>query len=135
MKDQLQSMSPKQKAQFLRDNAYKVEEGKYFKRYTEDELVDKKEEFSAKAIVLSDLEDEFTDLKKDYSQRVKDQKETQRHLLSRIRAKGEYAEGETYLFDDQENGVMITYDCNGNEVDRRKIRPEERQTSILTASK
>lgn len=131
----LEDMKPSERAAYLRDNACKVEQGKYFHEYDEEVLSAKKDEYTDGAIRLGDKEDEFAEVKADYTGKIKEMKLAQKSKLTAIRTKGEWKEGDTFMFDDQENGLMYTFDELGNEVGRRKLRPAEKQTSILTVAR
>lgn len=132
---QVQNMSPADRLAFLRDNAYKVEEGKFFKKFLPDELVSLKETFSQQSLALADKKAEFKQISADFKGRIKTMSEEAEITLQSIRGRGVWKKGDTFMFDDQEGGFMYIYDAEGNEIERRKLRPDEKQTSMLTAAR
>lgn len=132
---QVQNMSPADRLTFLRDNAYKIEEGKFFKKYNPDELVSLKETFSQQSLQIADKKAEFKKISAEYKGQIKTMQEEADIELQKIRGKGLWNTGDTFLFDDQQGGFMYIYDAEGNEIERRKLRPDEKQTSMLTAAR
>ena len=128
--EQLQEMTAGERAAFLQDNAYNVEEGGYFRRMTPEELSHVEKTFSEEAIKLQSIEDEFNGVKAEYKGKIDSKKEENNALLDKIKQKGEFKNGKTFLFDDQENNVMYIFDETGAMVNFRELRKEEKQTKI-----
>lgn len=128
-------MTPSARIKFLKDNAYNIKEGKYFKKFTDEELAAKKDDYVTAASQLADKQDEFKEISAKYKGEIKEMALATGSQLSAIRQRGEYTEGETYMFDDQAEGFMYTFDENGEELERRRLKKEEKQTSVLTAAK
>jgi len=135
LQEQLNGMNPKERRSFLADNSYKVENGNYLKKLTEDELALKKDEFSSEAIKLADKEDSFSNLKKEWSSDIKELKSEQKKKLTTIRQKGEWKTGDTFLCDDQSEGQMYVFDEEGDLIEKRKLRPDEKQLSLMSKVK
>ena len=51
-------------------------------------------------------------------------------LMQNLMQQGEWLDGKQYLLDDQETGMMHSYDASGQIISSRRLRPEERQLSI-----
>lgn len=125
--------NPAQRRKFLEENAAKVEDGNYIYPYTEEELVVKREEYTDKSVELAITESEFKELKADFQGRIKKAKEQLAQRLNQIAQGAEQRTGQLFYFDDQKQRIMFIYDETGAEVSRRPLRPDERQSNIMTA--
>jgi len=132
---QMEMLTPKEKANFLRDNATEVKRGFYFRKFSEDEVNERKDILVDTCIQIAAKESEFSDVKKKYADDLKVQKSARSELTRIIKQKGEDAEGEIYDFADTESGFMISFDIEGNEISRRRLRPEEKQANLFLTSK
>jgi hypothetical protein len=99
--------------------------------FSEDDLNEMKSRLSEHCISKSGYEDELKDVGKDLRNKIKEQNETIRMLLQFLKDKFEYQTQEVFDFDDQENGMMLTYNVQGELISSRKLRPQERQTKIF----
>lgn len=52
-------------------------------------------------------------------------------LLQTLKTKSERIEGVLYHVDDQESGMMNSYDVNGDFIQSRRLKPNERQGSMF----
>ena len=125
------SLSPTEKAEFLKSNATNIKEGIYFKRYTQQEIEEKKDQLVDACIEVDHKEIEFADVKATYNESIKHSKALRTALTTCIQQRGESANGHIYEFADQDSGYMVSFDIQGMEIDRRKLRPEERQINIF----
>jgi hypothetical protein len=131
---QIDTLSRHEKAEFLRTNATNIKEGFYFKKFTEDELNEKKDTLVDTCINIDIKEEQFSDVKKTWSEEIKAIKKERSTLTSVIKQKGEDAEGEIFEFADHESGYMVSFDIDGNEINRRRLRPEEKQPNLFIHS-
>lgn len=135
MENLYQDLPPEKRIQILEDNAYNIEEGKYAKKLTEDELNIKRETLTENYIKLNDLEEE----KKSFVDRIKLQQkpliDDNKELLQEVKTGVSIQEGILYMHDDQENGMMNIYNELGEWIDSRRLRPDERQTKIFPIKK
>lgn len=125
-------MPAHEREQRLQSMAYSVEETTYYKPLTQEELDERREKLADNVIKLSKLETEKKSFIESHKIKVKPFQEENAELLKSIDTKQEEVEGVLYHIDDQESGVMDSYDANGVLVASRRLRPDERQTSIFS---
>lgn len=129
------SLSKSERIQNLEAMAYAIEEGKYFKKLSAEEIDQKREIFTENVIQISDLNDKKKELINEIKNEIKPLSVENKSLMESIRTKQEEVEGKIYLVDDQENGMMHSYDEMGELINSRRLRPNEKQTSIFSISK
>lgn len=127
--------TPEQRLQMLKEHCDSMEETKYFKDLTPDELDVKRETFVDNSITLSTLEDELTAYKESYKNQMKPLKDTNKALQTQIKMRKENIEGVLFHIADQVAGIMETYDEFGEFVSSRRLRPDEKQTKLFPLSK
>ena len=134
MEKQLLNDTPlNQRAEILRDSCYKVMEGEtYTRRLSEEEVVERKTKLFERVAKIQALQDELKDIKKDFGDRIKDLEAEKGTLVQEIKFESESKTGNLYAIDEQESGMMALYDETGALVSSRPLKPEERQTSMLT---
>lgn len=128
-------VTPEQRLQMLKDHCDSMEETKYFKDLTPEELDVKRETFVDNSIALSTLEDELTAYKESYKNQMKPLKDTNKALQTEIKMRKENVEGVLFHIADQAAGIMETYDEKGEFVSSRRLRPDEKQTKLFPLSK
>lgn len=115
--------------------AYSIEEGTYLKHLSSEELEIKREALTDNVIKAADLEEK----KKAYVDSIKAELKPlsieRRLLMEVLKTKHEEVEGKIYHVDDQEEGVMNSFNENGEFINSRRLRPEERQTTIFSINK
>lgn len=135
LSEQLKSMTQAAREKYFRDHAYKIDEGRFFKKLTPEELTSRNSDYAQAALRLSDKQDEFEQVKEDFRGKIKEMEAMQVIRLSEIRSKGKWIQGQTYMIDDQVEGVMHIYDVDGELIETRPLRAEEKQTSLLSITK
>lgn len=110
--------------------AYGIQETSYTKNLTEEEIIDRKDEYSEIGITLSELEKQKKDQMDRFKILEKEPKIKAKILLESIKFKSEQKFGRLYMIDDQEKGMMYSFDLNGICVDARQLSKSERQTKI-----
>lgn len=126
----IQDKTPEQKIQFLRDNAMQVEKQNVKVMFSEEELSEMKSNLSEISIEENELKEELKDISKDLKDKIKSKRENIKGLLKYLKDKYILQNQEVYLIDDQENGLMLTYNQEGMIIESRKLRANERQTRI-----
>jgi molybdopterin converting factor small subunit len=121
---------PEERLRILQINADKVETTTYEKELTEDELIAKREEFVDNSIVVSKLEDELAEKKKEFKNKIEPVKLVNRALQQEIKTKKKEVKGLLFQMADQVNSMMEVYDETGELVSSRRLRPEEKQTRL-----
>lgn len=116
----------------LESVAYAMQETSYTKNLTEVEILDRKDEYSAVGIELSDLAKQKKEMVDRFKLLEKEPKAQASLLLESIKFKSEQCYGKLFLIDDQEKGMMYFFDVNGVCVDARSLTKQEKQTKIKT---
>lgn len=129
------SMSKQERIVQLESMACKIEEGKYFKKLSKEEIESKKENLSDNIIKLSELEQEKKDYILENKGNQKPLLEDNKFLIEVIKTRQEEKNGRIYYIDQQEEGQMYMYDEDGNLIDQRRLRPDEKQTTIFSINK
>lgn len=127
--------SPRDRIHNLEAMAYSIEEGTYLKHLSSEELETKREQLTDNVIKAADLDEK----KKAYVDSIKAELKPlsieRRSLMAVLKTKHEEVEGKIYHIDDQEEGVMNSFNENGEFINSRRLRPEERQTTIFSINK
>lgn len=123
------------RAQFLENNCDAVEEIGYTRRFTPEEMNQKKEELANASIKINDLEVTKREVVKEMKDKMKTPLEERKQLLQEIKQKSEYVLEECYKFIDQEERVVAFYNKFGELVSSRPIMPQEMQKTIYRSIK
>lgn len=114
--------------------AYSVEERSYTKNLTDDELNDRKDEYSKVGIKLSELNDSKAKMLADFKDKTKEPQLRSSELIEAIKYKSEQRYGALFLIDDQENGMMNVFDTSGICVETRPLSRKERQLTLKVSN-
>lgn len=130
----LRSMQPADIKDNLEAIAYGIQEKSYTKNLTEEEIVEQKDKYSEIAIRLSEIDTQKKEAMDRFKQLVKEPKTQASMLLESIKFKSEQRHGVLYLVDDQEDGLMYSFDTLGVCVEVRPLLKEEKQTRLRTVN-
>jgi hypothetical protein len=128
------TMSEKEVKDNLEAIAYGIEERSYTKNLTAEEVIQKKDDYSEIGIRLSEIALEKKEAMDRFKIRSKEPKEQSGILLQAIKFKSEQKFGELYLVDDQESGMMYSFDLSGVCVDVRPLAKKEKQLKLKTVN-
>lgn len=121
------------RAEILRNSCYKVLENEFYTRkLEEEEVAEAKTELFEKDVEIESIEEELKELKASYSKKMKDLYARRSELIKTIQFESVSQRGTVFLMDDQQSGIMGTYDVNGFLINSRPMKPDERQGSLLT---
>jgi hypothetical protein len=123
-------MQPSEIKDNLESVAYGLTEKSYTKNLTEEEIVERKDEYSEIAISLSEIATQKKEANDHFKQLVKEPKAKASMLLESIKFKSEQKHGTLYLVDDQEEGMMYSFDNLGICVEARQLDKKEKQTTL-----
>lgn len=126
---------PVERLELLKQNADKAEKTTYYRELTQDELDSKREQFVDNAIRVSSLEDELTDYKEKYKALIKPHKDENSVLQVEIKTGKAEVNGTLFHMANHSEGYMETYDENGEMVQSRRLRPDEKQGRLFVAAK
>jgi hypothetical protein len=100
--------------------------------YSKDELDTLREDFTDTSLKRDDLEEQFSEIRKDFKTRIVEQRDKGKALALEIRNRYHDDEVECYLVPDFDAGMMEYYSVDtGEKVDERRLRPDERQATIF----
>ncbi len=119
----------------IKEIAIAKEERQIRTNYTEDELIEMKDRLYKAVRLRTAKQEEFTEVRKGMSQELKDLLLSENNLVEEI-SRGFREESKIcFLLDNQESGDMEYYTEDGKLVFTRKLRPDEKQTSLSFISK
>lgn len=122
----LPHLSPQERRRALEDNADKIEETTYLRDLTQEELDGKREALVDNLIKISGLEDELDAQKEYYKGQIKPLHAVNRILQSEVKTRKTEIKGNLYHIAIHEDGIMETYDENGEFISSRRLRPDEK---------
>jgi len=125
-------LTPQERKDNLAGVCYEGKQKNYTKTLTEDELLDRKEEYAEVGLEISEIKDEKKDFLDEIKLRLKPKEEHAKQLMTAIKFRSEQRYGMLYGVDDQEAGMMYIFDETGVCVDARALTREERQTRLKT---
>ena len=120
-----------QRGQILKDSCDQIEEKDYTRRFSSAELVQKRKELADSAIQISNLENELSEIKEQYKQKMKPIQDSFSKVRDEIKAGGEYVKTECYKFIDNKEGKAAWYNPQGYKIEERDCTPEEKQRTIF----
>ena len=126
-----QDYAPRERKQFLRDNADAVEQLGYQKPLTEDQLVELKEELTDTSIKIADIEAAKREATIAYNEELKPFKKRYAEVVDSLKSRTEFKEEDCYKFIDHEAGDVGYYNEEGVLVYQRGILPNERQKTVF----
>jgi len=128
--ERLKSLTAEDRKSVLESEAIAVEEGKYEKPLTPDELLYYKDELAVHSINQAVILDEFAEIKKEFKDRLEPIKEKITESIQAIKYKSVQREGRLYKLADFDDQMIHKVDELGNIIHSRKMLPEERQFRI-----
>ena len=120
-----------EKIELLKANCKTTEKQQIKMFFSEDDLSEMKSRLSELSIERNADEEELKELSKGLRDKIKESSGRIKGLLTYLKDKFELQLQDVYEFDDQEEGVMCTYNQDGELINTRKLRPNERQTRII----
>lgn len=128
-------VEPKQRLMLLQQNADHIEETTYYKPLTQEELDLRRENLTDNAIQLSEYEDDKKEMMADFKLKMDPLTKENKKLLTEVKTRQAEVSGNLYYLANHEDGMMETYDENGELISSRRLRPEEKQQNIFSLSK
>lgn len=134
-KDLFQDLPEAARRQALEDQAYRIEEKLIKRPFSKDELDHFKNEISETMIEVNDIEEELSDIKKEFKAKMDPLKIQVKENLKNVRLKYSEEEGEVFLLADHVEGVMSYYDSKGVFLESRPLMLSEKQITIVQMTK
>lgn len=124
-------LSDKERIMIMQENAAKIEDTTYQKPLDADELAARREDLCDKSILLNQKDDELKVIKDQFKIETDPLKLAVKNLLTEIKTKQATVCGLLYHMANDADGMMETYDQNGDLVNSRRLRPEEKQQTRI----
>jgi hypothetical protein len=135
METKYQDRTPEERLEMLKANCYHSELQNVKVYFTEEEMADMKSALSEESITRNGLEEELSEIGKELRNQIKQRTQKIKELLKFLKNGFEEQKQEVFEFDDQETGLMLTYNNDGELINSRKLLPSERQTKITSMTK
>lgn len=119
------------RVELLEDNADSKEEIGYMRRFTSEEMADMKDELSDLDIQLNDLEEDKLAAMQEFKDKMRPLQEEKKSILANLKNKSEFVRESCYKMCDFENAMVGFYNKDGELVESRQMRPEERQKRLF----
>ena len=116
-----------ERLRLLAQNCDSKETTSYIRNLTQEELDFKRETHVDICIELDRLGDELKVVKAEYKEKMEPVADENKKLLRQIKTRQEELTGTIFNFPDYEDGMMNTYDENGDFVGSRRLKPDEKQ--------
>jgi hypothetical protein len=123
------------RVRFLKDNCDEVVEKGYTRRFTTEELSQKKTELSEVAIEINEVELEKKHAMQMFKEQLKPLQENMTELLDQIKAKSEFVRDQCFKFLDHENRTVGFYSKEGDLIEERPMYTQELQSTIFSISR
>lgn len=116
---------------FLNDNADSVEKKGYMRKFTEDDIVDFKNELSETDILINDIEEEKKEVVNVFKLKLKPMQSKRQKLLRDLKHKAEFVTEECYKFVDMETRTTNYYNVEGDLIESRPANADELQRNLF----
>lgn len=130
-----QDIPEEQRAQFLSDNCDAVEAVGYTRRFSPDELNQKKEELANISIDIAEIEEDKKDAMRQFKDRLKPRATEKIKLLGDLKRKSEFVNDDCYKIIDHETRMVGFYNKLGELVSSRPIMPQEMQKTVFSINR
>jgi len=116
---------------FLNDNADSVEKKGYMKKFTDEDIVDFKNNLSETDIQINDIEEEKKEVVNVFKLKLKPLQTQRQKLLKDLKHKAEFVTEECYKFIDNETRMVEYYNVEGELIETRPANADELQRNIF----
>lgn len=127
------AMDMHERRRFFKENADRIEEQRTVVRpLSEEEKLDYKDQLAQESLRLRELTQEKKDRAKAYNDRIKEVKGAIDPILNSLNTGFDTVVDDVFWLFDQDKGTAVGFTLDGNIVDERRLRPDERQARIKT---
>jgi hypothetical protein len=116
---------------FLNDNADSVEKKGYMRKFTEEDIVDFKNNLSETDIQINDIEEEKKEVVNVFKLKLKPLQNQRQKLLKDLKHKAEFVTEECYKFIDTETRMVEYYNVEGEMIETRPANADELQRNLF----
>jgi hypothetical protein len=131
----LKEMSAEDRDSVLLGEALSVEEQAYMKPLSPEEISIRKDDLASAAILKAVIEDELSEIKKQYKDKIEPLRTKVSEAIEAIKNKAVEVKGKVYKLADYENQMIHYVDPLGNVLSSRRMLPEEKQFRISVNQK
>jgi hypothetical protein len=124
------NLSPTERAEFLETYSIETRSEVYSKLLSQAELEIKRAELAQAAIKKAMLEDQLSEMKKAFKEKIGPVLDEFKDLLLQIKTKSVTTEGLTYKLPDYDQKIIYVVSKEGAIINSRPMLPEERQFTI-----
>lgn len=124
-----------ERLRLLKENCDSSQTTSYVRNLTQEELDFKRELHVDNCIQLGTYDEELKAKKAEYKILMEPLQDQNKTLLRQIKTRQEELKGTIFNYADHEDGMMYTYDENGDLVGSRRLKPEERQKKLFPLTK
>ena len=124
----LQEYDANKRLEMLRDNCERAEETAYVKNLSPDERKEVLEEAAQLSLKTNQLNEELAELGKSIREQIKVNKKVLKARLSEIKTNSREFNETCFLMPDFKEGMMGIYTSEGELINSRPLRPDEKQT-------
>ena len=128
-------MPEEARRQMLEDSCDAMEEIGYTRRFSPEELSQKKESLAELSISINDIEVEKTEAMQFYKEKLKPLNEDKKELLTELKNKSVYVNDKCFKFIDHEERMVGYYNADGELVSSRPIMPQEMQKTTFSINR
>jgi uncharacterized coiled-coil DUF342 family protein len=135
MKTFMPDETPEERLRLLRDNCDSSEIQTYYKDLNDEDLDQKREELTANFIEISQHDDELDEAKAIYKAKAQPLKDANKELLNEVKTRKSMLKGMVYNIANHDDGMMETFNEQGQMIGSRRLKPEEKQQKLFPLKK
>lgn len=130
-KQLFKNMTQQERLQMLQDNCHDSETGTYTRLLTDEDIAIRKDTLAENYNKVGVLNAELALVKAEYKGKIEPLQREMAIAADEIKSRVTEQSGTLYAFKDEEGGMMGYYDENGDLVNSRRLRPEEKAVKKL----
>ena len=116
---------------FLNDNADSIEKKGYMKKFSDDDLIDFKNQLSETDIQINDIEEEKKEVVNVFKLKLKPLQSQRQKLLKDLKHKAEFVTEDCYKFVDMDTRMTEYYNVEGELIESCPANADELQRNLF----
>lgn len=129
----LKKMSPEDRRLVLESENFKVLEEDYLRPLEEEEMSILKSELAQSMVQKGFIDNEFKEVKAGFKARLKPLEREIGTAIMMLTSRQMNENGKVYMLQDFDNNLMHTVTPDGTVLNSRPLKPEERQTMVMSS--
>ena len=125
-------LEKEKRAGILRDNADGTETFSYTRKFTDEELIEKRAELSEVTISINDIMVEKKEVNSQFAEQLKPLELQKVKLITDVKHKSTLVTEEVFLIANREEGIMDFINDSGEVVHSRRLTDKEKQLTIFS---